>query len=33
VHGTVRFVRYGRTRQKIAIEPLKVDVTSESSTN
>jgi len=33
VHGTVRFVRYGRSRQKIAIEPLKIDVTTDATTN
>ena len=33
VHGTVRFVRFGRSRQKIAIEPLKIDVTSDATTN
>jgi large subunit ribosomal protein L27 len=33
VHGTVRFVRYGRSRQKIAIEPLKVDVVTDATTN
>jgi large subunit ribosomal protein L27 len=33
VHGTVRFVRFGRARQKIAIEPLKIDVTSDATTN
>jgi large subunit ribosomal protein L27 len=33
VHGTVRFVRFGRDRQKIAIEPLKVDVVTDATTN
>jgi len=33
VHGTVRFVRFGRSRQKIAIEPLKVDVVTDATTN
>jgi len=33
VHGTVRFVRFGRSRQKIAIEPLKIDVVSDATGN
>jgi len=33
VHGTVRFVRFGRSRQKITIDPIKVEAASESSTN
>jgi len=33
VHGTVRFLRYGRTRQKIAIEPFKADAANEASSN
>jgi large subunit ribosomal protein L27 len=33
VHGTVRFQRLGRTKQKIVIEPLKVDAPSEASSN
>jgi len=30
VHGTVVFKRWGRDKQKIMIEPLKVDITSDS---
>ena len=29
VHGTVLFSRWGRDRQRISIEPLKVDTTPE----
>ena len=31
VHGTVRFSRWGRDRQRISIEPLKVDTTSDAT--
>ena len=30
VHGTVLFSRWGRDRQRISIEPLKVDTTSDA---
>ena len=30
VHGTVRFSRWGRDKQKISIEPLKIDTTPEA---
>ena len=30
VHGTVRFSRWGRDRQRISIEPLKVDLSSDA---
>ena len=32
VHGTVRFSRWGRDKQRISIEPLKIDTTPEAST-
>jgi len=32
VHGTVRFLRYGRSRQKIAIEPFVPDDAPDSTT-
>ncbi len=31
VHGTVRFSRWGRDKQRISIEPLKVDLTSDAA--
>jgi large subunit ribosomal protein L27 len=31
VHGTVRFSRWGRDKQRISIEPLKIDTTPEAS--
>ena len=30
VHGTVLFSRWGRDKQRISIEPLKVDTTSDA---
>jgi large subunit ribosomal protein L27 len=31
VHGTVRFSRWGKTRQRIAIEPMKIETTADAS--
>jgi len=31
VHGTVRFSRWGRHKQRISIEPLIIDTTPEAS--
>jgi large subunit ribosomal protein L27 len=33
VHGTVRFSRWGRDRQKISIEPLQIEAADGQSTN
>ena len=29
VHGTVRFSRWGKRRQRIAIEPMKIETTAD----